>query len=202
MHRIISIFFIMAVLLLGIGTYLGAQNCPKIGDTYLNGGASWTSESQRISVCSLQNITVTPTAFGEDLWTQDRWKKATTTYYQEPGSCVFYAYRTVTEFSIDGITWVPPNYPANEFRKEDTWFTGVITDNGTKISMQAQPGPNNPPYIVYADITKMNKKTKMAKEMSFFTSHTFLGAMADQHPQIDKCAYTSWGTSTNDFGVV
>lgn len=196
MHRIISIFFIMAVLLLGIGTYLGAQNCPKIGDTFANGGMAWTSESQRISVCSPQNITATPEVFGSDLLKQDRWKRATTTYYQEPGSCVFYAYRTVTEFSNDGINWVSPDdYSNDEFRKEDTWFTGIITDNGTKISMQAQPGPNNPPYIVYGDITKLNKITRVANKISF-TSHTFLGAMADQHPQIDKCSYTSWGSSS------
>jgi hypothetical protein len=179
-----------------MGTFLGAQTCPKLGDTFEKGGVVWQSESQRISVCSPQDIDVTPVAIdGTNLWTQDRWKRATTTYYQEPGSCVFYAYRTVTEFSKDGITWVSPDYPINEFRKEDTWFTGIITDNGTKISMQAQPGPNNPPYIVYGDITKLNKITKAANKISF-TSHTFLGAMAGQPPKIDKCAYTSWGTST------
>ena len=191
MFRFISVCFVIMVLFLGVGTFVYAQNCPNIGAPLSEGGAIWTSELQQISICSPYNIIETPQAPNDTtLFLEKKWKRADTTYYQEPDSCMFYARRKVTSISEDGEYWpAPPNPP------EETWFTGIITDKGKKMSMQAQPGPNNSSYIVYADITKVNKK-RLATEMTF-TVNVSKGDLGSFN-QLPKCAATGWGTSTRE----
>lgn len=192
MFRIISASFMICVLLFGVGKFACAQNCPNIGDTFANGGASWAGESERIAVCFSNEADYTPTT-PDGVTFSKRWKRTITTYYQEPGGCEFFAYRTVTEqrdFLISppgGFTsWHVPNPP------ENTWFTGIITNNGKKIVMQAAPGPNNPSYTVFGNITKLTKNKKIATEISF-TSSASTGDMGAQDP-FNRCSTTSWGT--------
>jgi hypothetical protein len=178
-------------LLLGVGAFASAQNCPSIGTST---GTDWAGESTRISWCSPAGIQSTPVPPDSTPTFGTRLKRTTTTYFQEPGSCFFTAFHTVTWQSDDqGNNWYTPD-PV-----ENSWFTGIITPNGKKMSMQAQPGPNNPGFIVYADITKLNKITKMATEMTF-TTHASLGVMGsydDPNQMFDnKCSYTTTGRST------
>lgn len=110
MHRVILVCFIIMVLFLGLGTFVNAQHCPNIGLPFSEEGAAWTSELQQISICSPYNIAITPQDPSDtSLFRERKWKKAMTTYYQEPGSCVFYAFRTVTEISADGENWEIPS---------------------------------------------------------------------------------------------
>lgn len=188
MYRFVSISLVIMALLLGLGTFVSAQTCPNIGSVT---GIVWQGTAERISYCMAYNTTTTPIPPDSSPTFAKRWKQSTTTYYQEPGNCVFTAFRTVTLQSDNGTEWYTPV-------AEDTWFTGIITDNGTKISMQAQPGPNNPPYIVYANITKVDRKTRMANEMNF-NMHSSLGDLGtglSGQNVYQKCSYTSWGTST------
>jgi hypothetical protein len=172
------------VLLLGVWTFVNAQTCPNIGTI---SGAVWTGESTTISLCSPYDAETIP-AFPTS---ETKLRQTTTTYYQEPGSCSFTAYRTVTAQSIDnGSTWTP-SVPV-----ENTWYTGTITKNGRHMSMQAQPTLYRPSYIVHGKITNVNKKTKTAIEISFIT-HTSTGE-AGISSTVPKCAYSTWGTSTRN----
>jgi len=173
-----------------MGTFVRAQPCPNIGDTFDNGGLAWTGESQRISVCFSKNADTTPTIPSQVTF-EKKWKRTTTTYYQETGSCEFYAYRTVTGVSSDGINFVPPE-SIPPYYLENTWFTGIITDNGKKIIMQATPGPNNPSYTVFGDITKASRRGRVATEISF-TSSSSTGDMGTLDT-FNRCSFTSWGT--------
>lgn len=198
MNRVISVFFVIMVLFFGVGTFVYAQNCPNIGDTIANGGAAWDGESERIAVCYSKGAVETPTTPSGVTFAR-RWKKTITTYYQEPGSCEFFAYRTVTEQKDDPVLlnhpvgWYAPDPP------ENTWFTGTITNNGKKIVMQAAPGPNNPSYTVFGKITKLTKNKKTATEITFTSSastgDSAPGDIAEPYP-FNRCSTTSWGTGS------
>ena len=187
MYRIVSIGLVIVALLFELGTLASAQDCPNIGSAT---GVTWTGTSERISYCMPYNTSITPVPPASPTFAK-KWRQATTTFYQEAGSCVLTAFRTMSLQSDDGTNWYTPTMP------EDTWYTGIIANNGTKLSMQAQPGPNNPPYILYGEITKVNRRGN-AKEIHT-TANSSLGDLGDgtqtwQTNHYPKCSYTSLGT--------
>lgn len=203
MHRIISIFFVMAVLLIGMGTFVSAQNCPNIGETFANGGVAWDGESERISVCFSKDwpTPIPPVDPNSPPTFARRWKRTTTTYYQEPGSCDFFAYRKVTQQKdyppLEETGYKSGWYDVAESH-ENTWFTGLITDNGRKIVMQAAPATISPSYTVFGDITNVRRRGRIATEITF-TSSTSMGDANGIDNPYERCSYTSWGTSSRQI---
>jgi len=198
MIRIISVCFVIMVLFFGVGTFARGQNCPNIGDTFANSGVSWAGESERISVC-FPNFGPTPIDpnFSPPTFAR-RWKRTTTTYYQEPGSCDFFAYRKVTQqkdYPPLAETEYEPNWYDVSETHENTWLTGIITDNGRKIIMQAAPATISPSYTVFGEITKVSRRGRVATEITF-TSSTSVGDMDNIENPYQRCSYTSWGTSS------
>jgi hypothetical protein len=191
-RMIVSVFLVFATLIF-LGTALssyaqtrpdviGAEPplcwnpCPDLSGT-------WEGTLNRISYCTLYNA-LTPLPPATPTYAT-RWAQFTTTIYQESGSCFFTAFRTITlQSDNNGPPYVPPG--------ANTWFTGTITQCGSKISMQALPSSNGPPYTLYGDIVKDDFRNMMPTEIRFVIN-AGTGNMGtwDISP---KCANTSRGT--------
>jgi hypothetical protein len=125
MYRIVSTGLAIVVLLLGLGTFASAQNCPNI-----NG--EWKFESTLIGYVT-GNILNPGVQYPVT-------KSGTWMFYQNPGECFFYAYRYTNTAN------------PSSFIGEESYITGVIYGNGSQITMAVKPDTESPPALYFGEI--------------------------------------------------
>ena len=168
MYRIISISLVIVAFLLGLGTFVGAQNCPNID-------GEWRFESTLIGyVTGVPNPGVKYPITKSGAWT----------FYQIPGDCFFSAYRYVNTVSGSTSTIGEENY-----------ITGVIYGNGSKIAMTLKPSNESPPGMFFGEI-QFERKSKIPTQITY-VGHAFIGDLNVSSPlpggYWGQAAYTSTG---------
>ena len=173
MYRIVSTSLVIMALLLGLGTFVSAQTCPRIA-------GDWQFESKMMGYLISSNDPPVSTGPRYPITKSGTWK-----FYQDPGDCFFWAYRYVDTASG------PTAYVG-----EENYITGVIYGDGSKIAMTITPSNESPPGTYFGEI-QFSGKRKVPRQITY-VGHAFVGDLNVPSPltgglYYGQVAFTSTG---------